>query len=251
MSKFSEFLYELRKEKNLTQTELAGKLGITNKAVSKWETGEAMPDTAQLLPLAEILDVTVDELLRGERSGKPDGGEREQDDTVEISPQGVFIKNEKESVEISSRGVFVNGRKAEHRCESVLGRISGCVCGSLVAVAVVVYVILGLTVGGWHPLWCIPASAAIGCGIVGGIFEMFDPVARERKKSKGENPYTGCVCGIIMCASLIIFLCVASVLNLWNIMWISPVVGVCICIIIGSIGAACKPKKEGSPKEEE
>ena len=48
LSKFSEFLYSLRKQKHLTQTELAEQLGITNKAVSKWETGEAMPDTAQL-----------------------------------------------------------------------------------------------------------------------------------------------------------------------------------------------------------
>ena len=71
MSKFSDLLYELRKEKNLTQSELAEKLGITNKAVSKWETGEAMPDTAQLLPLAEILGVSVDELLRGERRSLP------------------------------------------------------------------------------------------------------------------------------------------------------------------------------------
>lgn len=66
--KFADFLYALRKEKGLTQTELAEKLGVTNKAVSKWETGESFPDTAQLLPLADILGVTVDELLRGERA---------------------------------------------------------------------------------------------------------------------------------------------------------------------------------------
>ena len=67
MTAFGNFLYELRKERGLTQQELADRLHITNKAVSKWETGEAFPETAQLVPLATIFGVTVDELLRGER----------------------------------------------------------------------------------------------------------------------------------------------------------------------------------------
>lgn len=65
---FGEFLYALRKEKGWTQSELADKLGITNKAVSKWETGEAFPETSQLVPLSTVFDLTVDELLRGERN---------------------------------------------------------------------------------------------------------------------------------------------------------------------------------------
>ena len=67
MTAFGNFLYELRKERGMTQQELADRLHITNKAVSKWETGEAFPETAQLVPLATIFGVTVDELLRGER----------------------------------------------------------------------------------------------------------------------------------------------------------------------------------------
>jgi transcriptional regulator with XRE-family HTH domain len=67
VSKFGEFLYQLRKEQGLTQSELADKLGITNKAVSKWETGEAFPETSQLVPLAGIFGISVDELLKGER----------------------------------------------------------------------------------------------------------------------------------------------------------------------------------------
>lgn len=68
MNAFGNFLYLLRKERSMTQQELADRLGITNKAVSKWETGEAFPETAQLVPLADIFGVTVDELLRGERA---------------------------------------------------------------------------------------------------------------------------------------------------------------------------------------
>ncbi len=67
--KFGTFVAELRKERNFTQLELAEKLFVSNKAVSKWERGMSLPDISLLEPLAEILDVTVTELLRGERQG--------------------------------------------------------------------------------------------------------------------------------------------------------------------------------------
>ena len=62
-SKFGAFVAQLRKEKGYTQKELAAKLFISDKAVSKWETGASIPDTAMLVPLAELLGVTVTELL--------------------------------------------------------------------------------------------------------------------------------------------------------------------------------------------
>ena len=64
--KFGEFIYQKRKALKLTQEELGKKLGVTNKAVSKWEVGETMPDITMLAPLASVLQVTVDELLKQE-----------------------------------------------------------------------------------------------------------------------------------------------------------------------------------------
>ncbi len=242
MSKFSDLLYELRKEKNLTQSELAEKLGITNKAVSKWETGEAMPDTAQLLPLAEILGVSVDELLRGERRSLPAEENKPQEELFE-NEDAVRFSSGRDTVEILSRGIFINGVKAEHRKTTYLGRICGCVCATLMAISVIVFVSLGCLFGTWHPLWCIPASAAFGCGIAGCIFDMCDRVKVEEKRKKGENPYAAGACGIVMCISLVVFLCVSAVLDLWHIMWISPVAGVCACMIIGTVGAIAGGKK--------
>ena len=65
---FGNFLYRLRKEKGWSQAELAEKLGRANRAVSKWETGETMPGTELLAPMAELFGVTVDELLKGRRN---------------------------------------------------------------------------------------------------------------------------------------------------------------------------------------
>lgn len=65
--KFGNFIFELRTEKGLSQSELGKILGVSNKAVSKWETGEAKPRSGKLALLAETLGVTVEELLCGER----------------------------------------------------------------------------------------------------------------------------------------------------------------------------------------
>ncbi len=65
--KTGNFISELRKEKNMTQVDLANKLGITDRAISKWENGRGMPDLSLLLPLCEALEISVNELLSGER----------------------------------------------------------------------------------------------------------------------------------------------------------------------------------------
>ena len=65
--KIGKFIAECRKKENLTQMQLAEKLNITDRAVSKWETGKAMPDTAIMLELCEILGISVNDLLCGEK----------------------------------------------------------------------------------------------------------------------------------------------------------------------------------------
>lgn len=64
--KIGKFIAECRKKVNLTQMQLAEKLSITDRAVSKWETGRAMPDSSVMLKLCEILKITVNDLLSGE-----------------------------------------------------------------------------------------------------------------------------------------------------------------------------------------
>ena len=65
--KIGRFIAECRKQKNLTQMQLAEKLGITDKAISKWERSIAMPDTSIMLELCDILGISVNELLSGEK----------------------------------------------------------------------------------------------------------------------------------------------------------------------------------------
>ena len=65
--KIGKFIAECRKKNNLTQMQLAEKLNITDRAISKWENGRAMPDSSLMLDLCSILNISVNELLNGER----------------------------------------------------------------------------------------------------------------------------------------------------------------------------------------
>lgn len=64
--KIGGFIAQQRKEKQLTQKQLGEALGISDKTVSKWETGHGLPDISMIMPLCEILDINVNELLSGE-----------------------------------------------------------------------------------------------------------------------------------------------------------------------------------------
>ena len=76
--KIGKFIAERRRTVNLTQMQLAEKLGITDRAVSKWETGKCMPDYSVIKALCEELEITVAELMDGESAG--DKSVREYDD---------------------------------------------------------------------------------------------------------------------------------------------------------------------------
>lgn len=65
--KIGKFIQEMRKAQSLTQRELAEKLNISDKTVSKWETGNGLPEVGLMLPLCEVLGISVNELLSGER----------------------------------------------------------------------------------------------------------------------------------------------------------------------------------------
>ena len=67
--KIGKFIAECRKKQNLTQSQLAEKLGITDRAISKWENGRAMPDSSLMLDLCSILNISVNDLLSGEVIG--------------------------------------------------------------------------------------------------------------------------------------------------------------------------------------
>lgn len=70
--KIGKFILKLRREKNMTQQELADKIGVTDRAISKWENGRGLPDLSLMMPLCKELGITINELISGEQIEKED-----------------------------------------------------------------------------------------------------------------------------------------------------------------------------------
>ena len=92
--KTGQLIAQLRKEKGLTQKQLADALNVTDKAVSKWERGLSFPDISMLEPISEILDISIMEILAGARQDK--------DSTLTCEDASKMIK---ESVELGDEQI--------------------------------------------------------------------------------------------------------------------------------------------------
>ena len=98
--KTGQLITELRKEKGLTQKQLADALNVTDKAVSKWERGLSFPDISMLEPISELLGISIMEILAGERqSGDGTLTREEAQDliqaSVELSDEEIRHKKER------------------------------------------------------------------------------------------------------------------------------------------------------------
>ena len=120
--KTAERLLEYRKKSGLSQEELAEKIGVSRQAVSKWERAEASPDTDNLIALADVYRVTLDELIKGRQEGDADNPretdnitcditDKKRGESVHIGLKGIHIESEGNEVRIDKNGVFVKDNK--------------------------------------------------------------------------------------------------------------------------------------------
>lgn len=82
--KIGKFIAKVRKENNMTQRELADALMISDKTVSKWECGKGLPEVSLMMPLCEILGITVNDLLTGERVSDHDYKEKAEENMMNL-----------------------------------------------------------------------------------------------------------------------------------------------------------------------
>lgn len=102
VEKIGKFIASLRKEKNLTQEQLAEKMGVTDRAVSKWERGLSLPDASLMIPLCDELGIKVNELLLGDFMKTQNDDKKTQDLIVELSK----IREEKDK-ELLRAEIFI------------------------------------------------------------------------------------------------------------------------------------------------
>ena len=103
--KIGKFIAEERKKNNLTQSMFAEKLGVTDRAVSKWENGKSLPDASIMIDLCKILKITVNDLLCGERVTMENYNKQLEENLIEITKQKQELDKKMLSLEILI-GVF-------------------------------------------------------------------------------------------------------------------------------------------------
>ena len=125
-TQIAERLQKIRKEHGYSQEQLADELGVSRQAVSKWERGEASPDTDNLIALARLYNISVDNLLFDSPA--------EQTGQTQILPA--------ETVEVKVTRRYHNG-------------VTGLVAGLTVFLSLIAYIIMGSVWGLWHPGWIV------------------------------------------------------------------------------------------------
>ena len=104
--KAGAFLKELRREKGITQEQLAEELGVSGRSISRWETGNNMPDISLLVEIAEYFDVSIPEIIKGERKS-----EEMKEETKEVAESmSDYAKAEKEQLVKSIRKMHLQLR---------------------------------------------------------------------------------------------------------------------------------------------
>lgn len=231
-------LYLYRKKNNLSQEELAEKLGISRQAVSKWERAEASPDTDNLINLAKLYGVSLDELLNSdpvskdspntstyENKNTPDTNQNPpadtgkkaknvtigkdgilvsgEDETVHINFKGIHVDDGEESIHIGLNGVHVNENDSPDKEYSIsLGMKPKWADIPVAIIVVIAYLIMGSVWNLWHPGWIIFLTIPIINGII-------DAILKRRLK---EIPYP------VVAAA--VYLLIGFLFDLWHPGWI-------------------------------
>lgn len=102
------FISKKRREKNLTQEQLAEKLGVSHKTVSKWETGKCMPDYSIIEPLCESLEISISELIDGEEKGDKSFRLYDNDQTIYLLEKTKKLENSLSFYESALGFLFCN-----------------------------------------------------------------------------------------------------------------------------------------------
>lgn len=110
--KIGKFIAACRKECNLTQEQVAEKLGVSNKTVSRWENGNGFPDVSLLQPLCELLNISVNELLLGEKIPENNYRKKVEENTIRILEgcrfsleSGRYFENSEKTINLSFFGI--------------------------------------------------------------------------------------------------------------------------------------------------
>lgn len=228
-------LIKLRKKYGYSQEELAAKLGLSRQAVSKWERAEASPDTDNLICLAKLYGISLDDLLSTDEDldtiikeqvkkdeeekateEKPeeevkteeDTKEEEKHDRVEIDDEGVHVHDKDGSeVHITSKGIRCYDKDGDKVKIKRISSIIGAVEGALFLLALVAYILLGTLLDMWHNAWVVVFVPEIISSLIRAI--------NKRDARKFNMPFFATFTFFFVC-----MIYPGLDANLWHPMWV-------------------------------
>lgn len=230
--KFGAFVAALRKEKGYTQRELAERLFLSDKAVSKWETGASIPDTAVLVPLAELLEVSVTELLLCQRVREEEPMDAEQ--VEDVVKTAVHYGEERPTRAYQEKGYW----KVFFLLSILIGGGGTCYClkNGIGMETLPTIEILGLVFGAY---FCFVAPARLPgyhdehriTGVWDGIFRMNVP---DLAFNNSNWPYIVKTCRVWCCLMLVLSPVITAVLreNSWYVLLITVLAGLFIPVYV-------------------
>lgn len=221
-------LAKLRKKHGLSQEDLADKLGISRQAVSKWERAEASPDTDNLISLAKLYNMSLDDLLNSDEEEIPqDNTKKEEEkeketkrDYVNIGLNGIHISSkEGDEVHIDTKGIHVNSEDVvvdrkpvihiNERCtHPLIFKIGEWINAPLLLLALIAFLLLGFLGHYWNSAWILFLVPEIIASILRAI--------GKGKFSLFNAPF--------FFTALYFFLCMVYPgleANIWHIAWVS------------------------------
>jgi len=190
-------LFELRKKNGLSQEELAEKIGVSRQAVSKWERAESSPDTDNLIQLAQLYQMSLDELLfTTEPVGRNDAMQAGQ---IPASGDGIHIAD-KDGTElhIDRTGLRINVKEESNEHKDAFPIVP--------IVVVAIYLVMGFVFSLWHPGWLVFFAIPI-------FYEFVAMSSAEGPRSKANLFPMAPIC-------VAVFLLLGFLCDLWHPAWI-------------------------------
>lgn len=230
---FGEKLFELRKEKKLSQEEVADRLNVTRQTVSKWETNQSTPDFDKIIPLCELFEISTEELLTGKKPEENNTNQNKNQEPRQIEEQ------QKEQVEKQLTRAELRRKSAEVVSTSVFIYI--------LAVAILMVAIPVLRI---NPIIVTAVFLCIVAWATARIIKhyMSVPKIEKTEEEKRANVITKQINSIVGTICTIVYFIVSFITGAWHITWVIFIIDGLICEIIKLISML---NKKGENANEE
>ena len=239
-------LVKLRKQNGLSQEELADKLGLSRQAVSKWERAEASPDTDNLICLAKLYNISLDELLSTEddvdtivkEQVKKDNKEEVKEDktAIHIDDEGLHAIDEDGSeVTITKKGIHITDKDGNRYIHDDSKKrkqrhIYYAISSICMALALLTYILLGILLNMWATMWI--------------VFFVPDIIASTYKCIVNREAHSFNMVFTTTLAFFLVCLVLLPEKNLWHPMWVVFLAIPVYYLVVGRIETVLRDNKK-------